>query len=539
MINSPAIRGDFLTDLEARSLYSEGAGIYRIVPEAVARPADEEAVRTLLRWATEHRVPLTPRGAGSSVTGSNVGAGVILDLTRMGPKVLQVDAGNSTARTSASVRWGELTELSLQSSLRLPPDPSSGAFATLGGMVSTNASGARSVRYGSVRRWVRGLTFLTADGERATLRRGEPAPRRITAVRRFEEDVAPAIRQARALIDRSFPRTSKNSAGYALNAWQESGDLVDLLIGAEGTLGIVTEIEWQLDPVPPIHAGLQVSLGSLDDLDAAVSALLPLQPSALELLDRTFLDLVRANQGPGIAPAVAETLLIVQFEGEHPGAIRERVGDAVRRLQGIALDVETAITPDEEARLWALRHAASPIIADLPPGRRSLQVIEDACVPLPAMGVYISFVRQLATRLGVPIVIFGHAGDGNIHVNLLPETDRPGWEAAVGTLHQETTAKVIGLGGTPSGEHGDGRIRSSTLEQLYGPDVVHLFRRVKAAFDPHGILNAGVKLPGPIDEALRNLKVGGAAAPIPAAIAEELREIERRGDYRRDRLSRM
>jgi FAD/FMN-containing dehydrogenase len=531
------MRGDFRIDLRARALYSEGAGIYRILPEGVAFPVDESDLVTLLEWAGEHRVPLTPRGAGSSVTGSNVGAGVILELTRMEPRTLEVYPESSTARTSAGVRWGELNLLAGQHGLRLPPDPSSGPFATLGGMVSTNASGARSVRFGSMRRWVLGLSIITGTGTRETLRRG---------TRTYLDYPRKELLENEALIRARFPQVTKNSAGYALDAWLDSGDAIDLLIGAEGTLGIITEIDWSLAPIPSHRAGLRICLGRLEHLTEAVEALLPLAPSSLELMDRTFLDLVRAGPAGEVAPAGTESVLLLEFEGDERETLRGTVGDAVRLMKNLALDIETALQPEEEEKLWRLRHAASPIIADLPEGRRSLQVIEDACVPVPRMGEYIASVRDLAQRVGIPVVIFGHAGDGNIHVNLLPETDRPGWEAGVSRLHDEITDTVIRLGGTTSGEHGDGRIRAPVLPRLYGEGVMELFRRIKQAFDPLGILNPGVKLlertGGHLDRRtenpLRDLKVGSSAAEIPEDIAQELRDIERRGDYLRDRLVR-
>lgn len=527
----PRIRGAFHTDISARALYSEGAGIYRILPQAVARPAGEADLQALIEWAIEQQVPLTPRGAGSAVTGSSVGPGVVVDLTRMQPRILEVDPVALAARTSAGIRWGELAAEAGRHGLRLPPDPSSGPFATLGGMVSTNASGARSVRYGSMRRWVRALTLLTGEAERITLRRGAPDS---LPIPRKE-----LLRQA-DLIRARFPRTSKNSSGYALAAWLDSGDALDLFIGAEGTLGIITEIEWHLAPIPLHRVGLRIALGELALLTDTVEALLPLAPSALELLDRTFLELVERggvdrSSGPGASGP--EAILLVEFEGDDQQVLRGTVADAVRAVEDLAGDIDTALDPEEEAKIWQLRHAASPIIADLPPGRRSLQVIEDACVPVAGMGEYIDSVRALAQRLQVPVVIFGHAGDGNIHVNLLPETSRPGWEEAVQILHRDITDAVIRLGGTTSGEHGDGRIRGSALERLYGPEVVSLFRLVKHALDPHGILNPGVKIGGQTDRTFQDLKVGSSAAPIPADIAEELREIERRGDYLRDRLS--
>jgi FAD/FMN-containing dehydrogenase len=398
-------------------------------------------------------------------------------------------------------------------------------------MVSTNASGARSVRYGSVRKWVLGMTVLTSEGRRVTLRRGIPAD---LPIPRDE------IRKWEGPIRARFPRTTKNSSGYALDTWLDSGDDLDLFIGAEGTLGIITEIDWALDPILLHRAGLRVTLNDLGLLTEAVEALLPLTPSALELLDRSFLELVERGGLAGPAdPLVTrptEALLLVEFEDDDEKALRGTVGDAVRALKNLASDTEPVLRPEDEVRIWQLRHAASPIIADLPPGRRSLQVIEDACVPVPRMGEYISSVRALAHRLSVPVVIFGHAGDGNIHVNILPETSREGWEDSVTVLHREITGEVIRLGGTTSGEHGDGRIRSSVLEQLYGPAIVGLFHQIKDALDPDGILNPGVKIVKRAEEPLRDLKVGAAAVPIPEAIAEELREIERKGDYLRDRL---
>ena len=530
----PPIRGVYRDDPRVRAAYSEGAGIYRIVPSAVAFPEDETDLLDLVGWASEHGVPLVPRGAGSSVTGSNVGEGVVLDLTRMRPRTLEVYPEASTARTSAGVRWGELTDAAARHGLRLPPDPSSGQFATLGGMISTNASGARSVRYGSIRRWALALTLITGKGERVRFHRGtmthHPLPRR-------------ELLEAEDLIRSRFPPTRKNSAGYALDAWLDSGDDIDLVIGSEGTLGIVTEVDWALAPIPAHRTGLRIALGDLAMLTEAVEALLPFSPSALELMDRTFLDLVRTTQGPDVAPAGTEAILLLEFEGDEEKALRGALGDAVRAVKHLASDIETAISHEDEAKIWRLRHSASPIIADLPPGRRSLQVIEDACVPVPRMGEYIATVRRTAAHLGLPVVIFGHAGDGNIHVNVLPEVDRPGWETSIARLFDLITDEVVRLGGTTSGEHGDGRIRREALRKLYGPGITGLFQQIKQAFDPKGILNPGVKVPlnepenGLATGTFDRLKTGANAERIPEDIAAALRELERRGDYRRDRLA--
>jgi glycolate oxidase len=164
-----------------------------------------------------------------------------------------------------------------------------------------------------------------------------------------------------------------------------------------------------------------------------------------------------------------------------------------------------------------------------------MQVIEDGCVPLPRLGEYVRHIRKAAEAQELTVVIFGHAGDGNVHVNVLPELSRPDWRERVATLYDEVNARAISLGGTLSGEHGDGRLRTGWLERQYGPEIVGLFRRVKTAFDPHGIFNPGVIL-APPSPAIRRLKVGSDAAVLPGDIAAALRAIEQTGGYARDRL---
>lgn len=543
MSSKPRLRGLFRTDERARAAYAEGAGIYRIVPRAVSLPADLDDLVQLVRWAAAGSVPLIPRGAGSGMGGGNVGEGVIVDLTRMDGPGLEVRRAERRARTRAGTSLGELEAAAAQDGLRLPPDPSSWRWATVGGVVSTNAAGARSVRYGSVRRWVEALTLVTADGDVARLARGgEPAPpfppSRTAALERFERDTAPAIRAAGALIRSRFPRTTKNSSGYALDAYLASGDALDLVVGAEGTLGFVTDVDWRLDLVPPARAGLRILLHDYATLAELVERLVGLGASSVELMDRTFLELVAAHggdyaaapHGPGI-----EAILLVELEAGSPEELRSLAEAAVAVARPFSFEVDAALSRDGAERLWRLRHAASPILAGLPPDRRSLQVIEDGCVPVARVGDYVAAVRRAAAARRLAVVIFGHAGDGNVHVNLLPEVGRAGWEAEVAALLEEVTDAVVGLGGVPSGEHGTGRLRAGFLERVYGPEIVDLFRRIKASLDPLGILNPGIILPSG-EPPIARLKAGAGAVPLPPDIAAALRDIERGGGYARPRL---
>jgi FAD/FMN-containing dehydrogenase len=537
MLPAPEIQGLYRTDTRARAAYAEGAGIYRIIPRAVCVPYDSEDLVRLVCWAGDHGVPLIPRGAGSAMGGGNVGDGVIVDLTRMVDQQIEIDPGERRAFTSAGVTLGELNQAAGKHGLRLPPDPSSGHWATLGGMVATNAAGARSVRYGSVRPWVEEMTLVTADGEALRLRRGEPPHPSAAAVQRFAQGAAPRIQSAASAIHGRFPQTRKNSSGYALDAYLASGDLLDLIIGSEGTLGIVTSLRWRLDGIPSHRAAVRVALRSLDHLSDVVEALLRSLPSAIELLDRSFLDLVSADTvaGAGLRFGSSEAVLLVELERDDADALRQGLEEITARLRPIAYSVDTAFSPAAAERLWAIRHAASPILAALPESRRSLQIIEDGCVPVARMGEYIRLVRSAAAARQIPVVIFGHAGDGHVHVNLLPDVHRPGWEAAVASLLEQVTDSVIALGGTLSGEHGDGRLRARSLNRVYGPEIVDLFRRTKETFDPLGLLNPGVIVPDD-QPPISHLKVGSGAASLPSDIERALREIEMNGGYARCRL---
>ncbi len=528
----PSIKGIFRTDRRARAAYSEGAGIYRIVPRAVCLPADADDVVALVRWAAAERVPLVPRGAGSAMSGGNVGEGVVVDLTATPGPPLEVIPETRRARMRAGATLGELEQASAPHGLRLPPDPSSSRWATAGGVVSTNAGGARSVRYGSVRRWVEAVELVTGEGQVVRLGReseGEGGRGRVIPL-----PPSPSLSLPLPPSLAAWPKVRKNAFGYALDAYAHSGDPLDLVIGAEGTLGIVTAVEWRLDPVPAHRAGLRASLDSYAPLSALVAELLALEVSALELLDRTFLDVVRTGDASAPIPD-AEAVLLVEIEAASEAELRRSVEAAVGVARPRAIGVDAAISDAGAERLWRLRHAASPLLARLPEQRRSLQVIEDGCVPVARLGEYVSAVRGAAAACDVPVVLFGHAGDGNVHVNALPDITRRGWGKRLERLYDMVTDAVITLGGVPSGEHGAGRLRAGLLERVYGPEIVQCFRDVKQRFDPLGIFNPGVILPSGAPP-LSRLKVGTAAAKLPADVERELREIERTAGYGTPRL---
>src|SRR5438477_4967150 len=346
-VSTPLPRSPFpglWTDERIRAAYSEGAGIYRIIPTGVAIPRGVEDLQQLVRWAAETGTPLVARGGGSGMAGGSVGRGVIVDLSQ-GFGWTKASWERRHIWVGASVTWAQVNGAARPFGLRLPPDPASGAFATSGGLVATNAAGPRSVRCGSVRQWVRALEAVGDDGAvRRVSRGGGPG--------RWRLDPASSD-----LVRARFPRTRKNSSGYALDRFAESGDELDLLIGSEGTLAFITAVQWRLAPLPPHVAGAALGFASLEAVGAAVHNLVALNPSAVELLDRTFL--AWAGHARARLPEGPDVLLLVEFERDTPATARGAVGDAVRALKALATHVETAVDKRGLERLWAMRKLAS------------------------------------------------------------------------------------------------------------------------------------------------------------------------------------
>ena len=536
-MHRPSFAGIWREDERARAAYSEGAGIYRILPRAIAVPSTTPALAALVCWAGAEGIPLVPRGAGSGMPGGNVGEGVVIDLTVLDGAPISVDTARCLATTGAAVSLGALREAAGRQGLRMPVDPSSERFATVGGAVATNAAGTRTVKYGPVRRWVQGLSLVTADGEVVALERGVPIPA-CGLSRRLESSLADALRLARWRVAASFPKVRKNTAGYALDQFLASGDLLDLVIGSEGTLGIVTEVRWRLEPIPPHRGGLRAALRDAKRLGILVPALLELEPSRVEFLDQTFLGFIGDELGHvrrGERLREAGAVLMVEFEGHDPAAIEQSLERAVGIVRSDSLEEAVGADEREVESLWAIRHAASPKLAALGNERRSLQVVEDGTVPVERLGDYLAMMEACAARRGVPIVMFGHAGDGNVHANLLPDVTKPGWEDQVRAVFEDQTHMILSLGGTTAGEHGDGRLRAGVVERIYGFEMTQVFRQIKRAFDPAGIMNPGVKL-GDGGDPIRSLKAGGTAPSIPADIEAGLRRLERQAGYSTARL---
>ncbi|MFN8572210.1 MAG: FAD-binding oxidoreductase [Gemmatimonadaceae bacterium] len=496
------IRGHWREDEDTRAVFAESASIHRVTPRAVASPQDAEDVQQLMKWAAATATPLVARGSGSSMAGGCLTESVVVDLSLL-HAAPSVDANRRLARCGPAVTRAAVTRAAEALGLRFPVDPSSGAFCSVGGMVATNASGSRTLKFGSTRTWVSGLECVLADGTRTWVRRGEPLDTSNKILAKYAK-TATSLRKAAAAIQ--SPMVRKNSSGYGLHAFARTGDLVDLLVGSEGTLAVFTELELALCELPVATATLLVSWPTLEGAVRGAAMATEAGASACELLDRTFLDVARTRAALPVEVG-DEAVLLIELEEEIHGWNADLPRDAseqplVERTKALeraslhagASRVLLGLDPESSDALWALRHAASPILARLDPSIASMQLVEDACVPQARLSDYVQGVRRSLDQAGVRGVIFGHAGDANVHVNALVDVRHPEWKAQVARLFADIMELTATLGGTSTGEHGDGRLRTPLLNRFWSSDALALFERVKASFDPLGILNPGVKV---------------------------------------------
>ena len=539
----PALfRGTFRDDEAARAVYAEAAGIARATPLAIAVPADAEDVAPLVRWAGENGIALVPRGSGSSMAGGAVGAGVVVDLSRLA-WIGEVDVEARRVRVGPGALRGAVDAAARRFGLRFPPDPSSGAYCTVGGMASTNAAGAHTLRYGATRPWVVALDCVFADGTRAELRRGAPPPRDVPAITRFLAELRPAIVAHERAWPSVHPGVRKESSGYALAEYARSGDLLDLIVGSEGTLAVIVGLELALTPVPGATSSALAAFPTLEQAVAGAAAARDLGASACELLDRTFLEVVASAAGTGIGgapevPAGSEAVLLAEVEGTDPDDAAARAAELARAfVRAGAAAVTVALDDVSELALWELRHAASPVLARLDPALKSMQFVEDGAVPPERLPEYVRGVREALARQGTQGVIFGHAGDAHVHVNPLVDVRRDDWREVVGRLLADVVALTARLGGTLAGEHGDGRLRTPQLEHVWPAETRAHFARLKGTFDPAGVLNPGVIVPTPGQQSLEEVKYDPDLRPPPTAARAVLQRVERDRAYASFRLA--
>jgi FAD/FMN-containing dehydrogenase/Fe-S oxidoreductase len=484
-----------------RAEYSTDASLYRVVPRVVAFPRTVDDVIAALGVCRTMGVPLTSRGAGTSIAGNAVGTGLVLDFSRHLARVAEIDADASTARIEPGIVLADLQRAAKPYGLRFGPDPSTHNRCTLGGMIGNNACGSRALGYGRTSDNVNALDVMTGTGERLVLN-GSMTPDSSPTLSALRDVVAGNL----ATIRTEFGRFGRQVSGYSLeHLLPERGfDVAKAFVGTEGTLGVVLGATVRLVRTPP--ATVLVALGYADMASAAdaVPALLPFSPTAVEGLDRRIVDVVVASRGPTAVPALPRGggWLFVELAGDS-GVELSAMAERVIAAAGV-LDARVVTDAAETAALWRIREDGAGL-ASRPLGRkRSYSGWEDAAVPADKLGAYLRDFEALMSAHGVSGVPYGHFGDGCVHVRIDFPLDRPDGAQVFRAFLLDAAKLVASYGGSMSGEHGDGRARGELLPLMYSSTALRAFAATKAVFDPDDLLNPGVIVqPRPLDADLR------------------------------------
>jgi glycolate oxidase len=415
-------------------------------PEAVALPRSAEAVSRILAFAHAHRIPVTPRGAGHGYVGGcvPVRGGLALSLARMN-RIREIHAGDFVAVVEPGVITATLQSAVEKRGLYYPPDPASRADCSIGGNIATNAGGPRCLKYGVTRDYVLGLEVVLSDGTRARL----------------------------------GGRTHKNKTGF---------DLHRLFVGSEGMLGVVTEATLKLLPLPPYRACLGVGFANMKTAARAIRAVFGagFLPAALELADRFTVEAARNRTGSRLLRGCG-ALMIVELDGQI-ASVRREIRTLASVLRGFGPEfLQSGFGPEGSERFWKLRREFSYSLRDT--GLTKLN--EDVVVPRGKLESLFSLAARLQRRHGLRVACFGHAGDGNIHVNLMLDETDPGQRARSEQALDELFRGVIHLGGSVTGEHGIGLAKKPWWPLAVSPEADALHHTVKSALDPHGLLNPG------------------------------------------------
>ncbi|MBF6213614.1 FAD-binding oxidoreductase [Nocardia puris] len=496
------IDGEVDASVRRRAEYSSDASNYRVVPDAVVFPRGDEDVARALAFARENGLAVTARGAGTSVAGNAIGTGLVLDFSRHMNRVLSVDPEGRSARVQPGVVLSELQRLARPHGLRFGPDPSTQNRCTLGGMIGNNACGPHAVAWGRTSDTVRTLRVLDGTGTERTLAN--------------DLGVLPGLpeftRAHLAVLRTDLGRFDRQASGYGLEHLlpERHSSVAKSFVGTEGTCGLLLEAEVELVELP--RATILTVLGYPDIATAAddVAAVLACAPIAVEGIDARLVEVVRAHRGTVPELPRGGGWLFV----ETAGASREEAIAAAESLcrTAHALDSRIVAAPAEAAALWRIRADGAGLAGRTTAGEPAWPGWEDAAVPPERLGSYLRDFADLTRAHDVDGLLYGHIGDGCIHVRLdLPITDAPKRFRA---FLFDAAELVVRHGGSLSGEHGDGRARSELLPVMYSKAVLDVFAGYKALFDPENVLNPGVLVdPRPVDD---DLRVAGLA-PIPKA----------------------
>jgi FAD/FMN-containing dehydrogenase/Fe-S oxidoreductase len=524
------ISGEVRFDAVSRALYSTDASVYQIEPLGVVVPRSREDVVRTVDIAARHGVSITARGGGTSQAGQAVGAGIQLDTSKYLNRIIELNVAERWAWIEPGVVLDELNAQLKPHGLRFAPDISTASRATVGGMIANNSSGARSVLYGKTIDHVLELHVVLSDGTVAHFRPlGSVELEAACAATTLEASCYRTVRELaasrRGEIDRRFPKVLRRVGGYNLDEFVDPAapfNLSKIIVGSEGTLGLVVAARVNLVPLPAAKAVLTIEFEELLDALAATPLILRHDPSAVEIMDRFILD--HAKESP-VLDALRRSILLgdpgallcVEFYGDRAADLPPRIDALERDLadSGHRCRWRRAIAPADQARIWSFREASLGLSMAMKGDDKSLSFVEDTAVAPEKLRDYIERFLRIVRDHDTVAGVYAHASVGCLHVRPVVNLKTADGVRRFESIANAIADLVLEFGGALSGEHGDGLVRGAFTEKMFGPVLYDAFRGVKRAFDPAGIFNPGKIVETP--PMTSNLRYGaGYATPNPA-----------------------
>jgi len=507
------VLGEVLTASDVRDYFSTDGGVFKVTPSMVVYPKNTQDVRKVTRFSWQlaekgHLLPITARGRGSDQGGAAIGQGIILVFPAHMKRLLELDTKQRLARVQPGINFLAFQQTVESHGLFLPPYPSSIDFATLGGAVANNTAGEKTVKYGAMRNYVQSVEVVLANGEVIqTERISKKELEKRKGLTTFEGEI---YRQLDGLLQDNAdliarhadtPHVSKNSAGYALSQIKGkdgSFDLTPLIVGSQGTLGIVTEAIIRLEPYTPQTTLFKISLADLQQAGEVVAELMALEPSALEVVDRNlleFLGRVSPTRLKGLVDQPYPALiLLAEFDDVKSGVQLKKAKKTEKILRKLGVEFVGTQNYEEQQRLWTIRHSAAAVIWHVEGTAKALPIVEDGVVPHDKFPEFISRIYEIFAKYKLEVAFWGHAGDANLHLQPFLDLGKLTDRKKVFEIMEDYYSMILSLGGSTCGEHNDGRLRAPFLPRVYGSEMYEVFREVKKIFDPFNMLNPGVKI---------------------------------------------
>lgn len=509
--------GEVLTSADARRYFSTDTSILTVTPALVMYPRNEADMRKTARfsWQLAERgriVPLTARGAGTDQTGAALGSGIIVAFPAHMNRLLELDDKSGLITVEPGANFGKIQQTLKTHGRFLPPFPASMEYSTIGGAVANNAGGEKSLKYGTMRNYVRGLRVVLANGE--VIETGRLSKKELSkklGLTSFEGEIYRALdallEEHHGIVAKMEPDVTKNAAGYCLSEVRHkdgSFDLTPLFVGSQGTLGVITAVTLATEP---FNAAPSLFVAGFESIDQAQTAILELRglsemPSSIEMVDDNLLNLVdrlNPNQlGDAVKRPYAKATLFIEFDC-HDRAKKKALKKAQKILDKYASSVHLEENIEAQEKLLAVRNSTATILSHTEGRLKALPLVEDGIVPPERFGDYVKGLQEMLTRNHLQPAVWGHAGDGHLRIQPFLDLSQVGDRQVAFRLIEEHFQLVNDLGGSLTGSHGDGRLRAPYLPKMYGAEVYDLFRKVKQIFDPYGIMNPGVKIDVTLD----------------------------------------